>query len=134
MLPAGTSSCPPWVQSSPKLYVIWYLLLANHELNPSVIKSTSNDTLDDNLCPNAGGSGHEQDDWFGSGFTPLVNRLNTAAPGANLTGEDVDNIMALCPFDSLVYGRLSPFCQMFDDGEFELFQYADDIDKYYGTG
>ena len=49
-------------------------------------------------------------------------------------GKDVNNIMALCPFDSLVHARLSPFCQIFDDEDFELFQYADDIDKYYGTG
>ena len=65
---------------------------------------------------------------------PLANRLNTAAPGANLTTKDIYNLMALCPYDSLACMRLSPLCQLFADEEFKLFEYANDIDKYYGTG
>ena len=86
------------------------------------------------MCPNAGDGDDEQTEWLATAFVPLANRLNTAAPGANLTTQDVYNIMALCPFDSLVYARLSLLCQLFDDEEFELFEYANDIDKYYGTG
>lgn len=86
------------------------------------------------MCPDAGGSGDEEAEWLTSAYTPIANRLNTAAPGANLTTQDVDNIMALCPFDSLAQAKLNPFCGLFDDEEFELFEYADDIDKYYGTG
>ena len=110
------------------------LFLQNLGLTSSIIKSNSNNTLDDNMCPNAGDGDGEQAEWLATAFVPLTDRLNTAAPGANLTTRDVYNIMALCPFDSLVHVRLSPFCQLFDDDEFELFEYANDIDKYYGTG
>ena len=108
--------------------------LGNPELTPSIIKSNSNNTLDDNMCPNAGDGDDEQAEWLATAFSPLADRLNTGAPGANLTTQDVYNIMALCPFDSLVHARLSPLCQLFDDNEFELFEYANDVDKYYGTG
>jgi hypothetical protein len=100
----------------------------------SIIKNNSNNTLDDNMCPNAGDGDDEQAEWLSTAFTPLTNHLNAAAPGANLTTEDVYFIMTLCPFDSLAHVRLSPLCQLFDDGEFELFEYANDVDKYYGTG
>jgi len=87
------------------------------------------------VCPNAGDHGDgEQAEWLATAFTSLADRLNTAAPGASLKTEGVYNIMALSPFDSLVHFRLSPLCQLFDDEEFELFEYANDIDKYYGTG
>ena len=110
------------------------LCLETSELSSSIIKSTSNNTLDDNNCPNVGDGDKEQGEWFDAAFPPLVKRLNKAAPGANLEAKDVFNIMALCPFDSLAYNRLSPICQLFEDREFELFEYANDIDKYYGTG
>lgn len=86
------------------------------------------------MCPNSGDGDDEQAEWLTIAFTPLADRLNVAAPGANLTAKDVYFIMALCPFDSLAHVKLSPLCQLFDDKEFELFEYASDIDKYYGTG
>ena len=86
------------------------------------------------MCPNAGDGDDEQAEWLAAAFVLPTDRLNKGAPGANLTTEDVYNIMALCPFDSLAHVRLSPLCQMFDDEEFELFEYANDVDKYYGTG
>jgi len=86
------------------------------------------------MCPNAGDGDDEQSEWLSTAFTPLIDRLNAGAPGANLTKDDVYFLMALCPFDSLAHGRLSPLCQLFDDDEFELFGYANDVDKYYGTG
>ena len=103
-------------------------------MSPSVIKKNSNNTLDDNMCPNAGDGDDEQAEWFAAAFTPLADRLNAAAPGANLTTENVYFLMALCPFDSLAHERLSPLCRLFGDEEFELFEYANDVDKYYGTG
>ena len=43
--------------------------------------------------------------------------------------------MALCPYDPLAHMKLGPLCQLFADHEFELFEYANDLDgKYYGTG
>lgn len=108
--------------------------LADLKLSPYVIKANSNNTLDDNGCPNAGGSDEEEGEWFDVAFPPLADRLNKVAPGANLTTKDVYNLMALCPYDSLAYMRLSPLCQLFADKEFDLFEYANDLDKYYGTG
>lgn len=86
------------------------------------------------MCPNAGDGDDQQEEWFDAAFAPLADRLNAAAPGAHLKKKDVYNIMALCPFDSLAYERLSPLCQLFADDEFELFEYANDVEEYYGTG
>ena len=86
------------------------------------------------MCPNAGDGDGEQTEWLATAFASLADRLNTAASGASLTTQDVYNIMTLCPFDSLAHVRLSPLCQLFGDDEFELFEYANDVDKYYGTG
>ena len=106
----------------------------NPELSAFIIKSNSNNTLDDNMCPNVGDGDDERDEWLDTAFTPLADHLNKVAPGAKLKVKDVYNLMALCPFDSLAYNRLSPLCQLFTDDEFELFEYANDIDTYYGTG
>ena len=86
------------------------------------------------MCPNSGGGDDEQTEWLATAFPSLAESLNAAAPGANLTTEDVYFIMALCPFDSLAHAKLSPLCQLFNNEEFELFEYANDVDKYYGTG
>lgn len=86
------------------------------------------------MCPNVGDGNDERDEWLATAFTPLAHRLNKAAPGAKLKAKDVYSLMALCPFDSLAYNRLSAICQLFDDKEFELFEYANDIDTYYDTG
>ena len=73
--------------------------------------------------------------------TPIADRLNTLAPGANLSASDVTNLFALCAFES-VKGNFtegekvkeSDVCGLFEDHEFEGFEYDQDLDKYYGTG
>jgi len=96
--------------------------------------ANSNNTLNNNGCPKAGDGDKKEAKWFAAAFPPLADRLNKAAPGANLTTKDIYNLMALCPYDSLASMKLSPLCQLFADSEFELFEYANDLDKYYGTG
>ena len=98
-----------------------------------MIKVNSNNTFDDNGCPIACDGDDEEAEWFSTAFSPLTNRLNTAAQGANLMTKDIYNLMALCPYDSLAYMKLSPLRQLSADDEFELFEYANDIGKYYGT-
>lgn len=129
---------PLWVPFSPKRYVCpgIHIPLENPELSRFVflLEANSKNPLDNNECPNAGNGDAQEAKWLATAFPPLVDGLNIGAPGANLTPEDVYNLMALCPYDSLASMKLSPLCQLFADEEFELFEYANDIDKYYGTG
>ena len=93
-----------------------------------------NDTLDDKMCPNAGSSDTQTDLWSSIYGPPIANRLNAHAPGANLTGQDISNLMPLCAFETAATNSLSPFCGIFTHAEFAQFEYWADLDKYYGTG
>ncbi|KAI0028509.1 phytase [Vararia minispora EC-137] len=97
------------------------------------ISESGNCTLDDAMCPNAV-SGDESATWLAVFAPPITARLNTAAPGANLTDEDTLNLMGLCPFHTLIEESPSPFCKLFTRAEFESYEYYYDVDKFYGTG
>ncbi|KAJ7322877.1 phytase [Mycena albidolilacea] len=109
-----------------------------------IINEATNDTLQDNNCPNAGGSHKEMTEWLDVFGPPITARLNSWAPGANLTNEDIHGLMMLCAFHtvaSVPYGYtegsplpFSPFCSLFTPSEFESFEYSSDLDKYYSTG
>ncbi|KAL1748694.1 histidine phosphatase superfamily [Schizophyllum fasciatum] len=99
-----------------------------------VISEKLNDTLDDAMCPNAGDSDAQTDEWTSLYATPIAERLNANAVGANLSATNVYNLMSLCPFDTLAKEKPSPFCDLFTQDEFEGFAYVGDLDKYYGTG
>ena len=99
-----------------------------------VTKANSNNTLNNGGCPNAGNGDNQENEWLATAFPHLAKRLNKAAPGAKLKKKDILHLMALCPYDSLAHMKLSPLCQLFVDQEFGLFEYANDLDKYYGTG
>ena len=86
------------------------------------------------MCPKASNGTDQEARWFATAYPPLADRLNKAAPGANLEPEDAYNIMALCPYDSLAKRKLSPLCRLFADQQFELFEYASDVLRYYGNG
>jgi hypothetical protein len=74
------------------------------------------------MCPNAGSSDFQTDLWS-SIYGP-----------ANLTGQDISNLIPLCAFDTVATTALSPFCGIFTHAEFAQFEYWADLDKYYGTG
>ena len=93
-----------------------------------------NDTLDDKMCPNAGSSDAQTDLWSSTYAPPIADRLNTQAPGANLTASDISNLIPLCAFETVAKGTLSPFCPLFTAAEFAQYEYWSDLDKYYGTG
>jgi hypothetical protein len=93
-----------------------------------------NNTLEDKMCPAVGDATTQTDQWLSVFAPPILDRLNTGAPGANLTEHDVYSLMSLCPFDTVAKRSLSPFCDMFDKREFEKFEYRGDLDKYYGRG
>ena len=63
-----------------------------------------------------------------------MKRLNAAALGANLTGDDVTSIISLCAFDTVAKEKPSQFCNLFTQSDFDGFEYYMDLDKYYGTG
>ncbi|KAI0682711.1 phytase [Cytidiella melzeri] len=100
------------------------------------IGASTNDTLDDSQCPDAGDSTEQVSAWEAVYATPIANRLNTAAPGANLTTTDVFNLISLCPFDTIFNFKKSPWCTLFEQFPTALpgFAYDGDLNKFYGTG
>ncbi|KAH7923634.1 acid phosphatase [Leucogyrophana mollusca] len=110
---------------------------SNHVYSPllSVILSeTSNDTLDNAMCPACERSAVESDEWR-STFTPsILHRLKKAVPGAKLKAGDITNLMSACAFDTVAHEKASPFCSMFTLEEFRSYEYDEDIKKYYYTG
>ena len=64
----------------------------------------------------------------------IAARLNSAAPGANLEPQDAHAIMHLCPFETVAKGKLSPFCSLFSEEDFEIYEYAGDLQKFYFAG
>ena len=86
------------------------------------------------MCPNAGSSDTQTDLWSSIYGPPIANRLNAHAPGANLTGQDISNLIPLCALETAATSTLSPFCDIFTLREFAQFEYWADLDKYYGTG
>lgn len=86
------------------------------------------------MCPNVGDSDVQTNQWLDIYGPNIAARLNTWAPGANLTGRDIFDLMSLCPFDSLAKQEYSPFCRLFTEDDFRAFEYSGDLDKYYGTG
>lgn len=65
---------------------------------------------------------------------PIAARLNSVAPGANLDPQDVRAIMHLCPFETVAKEAQSPFCLIFSEEDFEMYEYAWDLEKFYNTG
>ncbi|KAJ7618166.1 acid phosphatase [Mycena polygramma] len=105
-----------------------------------ILPENGNDTLDNSGCPNAGNSDNQTDTWLAVFAPNITARLNSWAPGANLTDAETYALISMCPFHtvgSFVPGgqlKLSPFCALFTDAEFAAFEYSMDLDKYYGTG
>ncbi|KAF9265083.1 phytase [Marasmius fiardii PR-910] len=119
---------------------------SNNQYNPKLSVTISeakgaNNTLDDNNCPAQVGSDAQTDRWISVFAPPITQRLNKAAPGANLTDQEIYSLMSLCAFDTVAHlcdGRYpnnqSPFCDLFSKREFEFFEYEGDLDKFYNTG
>jgi hypothetical protein len=52
----------------------------------------------------------------------------------NLTSADAQALITLCALETVAKEEYSPFCELFDDSDFEGFEYAMDLDKFYYTG
>lgn len=106
------------------------------KFNPGVaisLPESQNNTLKEN-CPNSPQGRKQKDEWLSVFAPPIAKRLNKAAPGTNLTDDDIFNLMCMCPFESTAKERASKFCKLFTKKEFEAFEYHGDVEKYYKTG
>ncbi|KAJ3506030.1 hypothetical protein NLJ89_g7102 [Agrocybe chaxingu] len=136
-IPFVRSSSGQRVVDSATNWTAGFSLASNHVYNPPlsvILDEDRNDTLDDNMCPNAGDSDTQTEIWTNIFGAPIATRLNAQALGANLTATDISFLMPLCAFDSIVREAPSPFCDLFTPAEFAQYEYYGDLDKYYGTG
>ena len=86
------------------------------------------------MCPNAGDADAYTDAWQAAFAAPIRDRLNTAAPGANLTLDDIPSLISLCAFHTVALSESSPWCPLFTQADFDAFEYYGDLNKFYGTG
>ncbi|KAG2361626.1 histidine phosphatase superfamily [Suillus spraguei] len=95
---------------------------------------TSNNTLEDHMCPNSRASEDEANIWRDIFSVSIVHRLNAAAVGAEILSEDVPGLMSLCAFETVFEEKESNFCDLFSLKEFQAYEYYQDLLKYYKTG
>lgn len=86
------------------------------------------------MCPNAGDSEKQTKIWESIYASSIAARLSASAPGANLSVGDVTSLISLCALETVAKIDPSDFCGIFDQSEFERFEYYEDLNKYYGTG
>ncbi|KAL8348510.1 hypothetical protein RB601_002431 [Gaeumannomyces tritici] len=99
----------------------------------------SNNTLDHGLCTafeRSKGGAKVQAEFLASFGGPIRDRLNKGMPGANITLDEVVQLMELCPFESVARtdGRLSEFCGLFSREEWRSYDYLMTLGKYYSYG
>ena len=101
--------------------------------------SGQNNTLDHGLCDAFESSTHgseAQQKWANVFTPPIAARLNENLQGAALDGNDVIHVMDLCPYETVAsdIGKLSPFCYLFSEKEWQQYDYYQAVGKYYGYG
>lgn len=70
-------------------------------------------------------------------FAPvIVARLNHDLPGAKFSVAQTTYMMDLCPFETVASatGAISPFCDLFNQTEWEAYGYYQSLGKWYGYG
>ncbi|KAF3939214.1 hypothetical protein ABW19_dt0207978 [Dactylella cylindrospora] len=113
--------------------------------NPLTIPEgeTWNNTLDHGICRKyeEGPSteiGPQAQAEFAATFTgELIEKLSVDIQGIELTPKDAIALMTMCPFHTVASPSattLSPFCRMFNESDFENFDYYQSLGKYYGYG
>lgn len=100
-----------------------------------------NNTLSHDNCPAL-----EDSDLSGSaqmsfleGFAPaILDRIEQNLPGVNLSTKDALYLMDLCPFETVAKtpeaSKLSPFCSLFTQEEWQHYDYYQSLGKYYAYG
>lgn len=101
-----------------------------------------NNTLDHDLCtnfedgPDSDISDNAQATWTSVFVPPIQRRLNHELPGANFSTTQVIDMMDLCPFNTVnnAGGKISPFCDLFTQKEWQQYGYYESLGKWYGYG
>ena len=113
-----------------------------------------NNTLDHGLCTAFEGAstGHEAQQVFAGTFVPqITSRLKQDLGMSNFVDTDMIVLMDLCPYTVVAETEFSrgdrvtfrsvfkdptsnPFCALFDDAEWESYDYFQTLGKYYGFG
>ena len=86
------------------------------------------------MCPAAVNTKTQVKGFIDIAAKDIALRLNSGAPDANLTAQDAYALMHLCPFDTVATEVVSPFCGLFSEEDFEIYEYAGDLEKFYYTG
>ena len=86
------------------------------------------------MCPAAVGAKTEVIEFVDIAGKDIAARLNSHAQDANLTAQDAYAIMHMRPFDTVAKEAVSPFCALFSEEDFEIYEYAGDLKKFYKTG
>ncbi|KAF7368307.1 Phosphoglycerate mutase-like protein [Mycena venus] len=88
--------------------------------NPS---AKGNDTLDDNMCLNAGDSDAQTDAWLAAFAPNITARLNRLAPGANVTDTETYSLLSMCSlhtaasFEYLTKERFTTYPSVFPSAQ-----------------
>lgn len=86
------------------------------------------------MCPNAGDSDAQTEQWQNVFAPPIVKHFRTVLPGSTLANADIPNLIALCAFDTLYKLTQSPWCSLFTSEDYRDYEYYGALDKYYNTG
>jgi len=96
-----------------------------------------NNTLDHGLCTafeDSTAGSEAQQIWVDTFIAPILQRLNDNLPEANLSSTEAIFVMDLCPYETVhsPTGKLSPFCGLFTEREWQEYDYYQSLGKYYG--
>ncbi|KDQ13674.1 hypothetical protein BOTBODRAFT_55920 [Botryobasidium botryosum FD-172 SS1] len=102
----------------------------------------SNNTLNDNNCPAADKviADAAQAKFAALYFPSITARLSRtvggtpSSPSLQLTDADTVNLMSMCSYDTVAKGVKSPFCGVFEPEEWPLYEYYQDLGKFYKNG
>jgi hypothetical protein len=72
--------------------------------------------------------------WLGIFAPNITTFLNSQAQGSTLVDEDVPELMSLCSYESLYHYATTPWCDVFDEKQWQDYEYYTDLEKFYGTG
>ncbi|KAF7311381.1 Phosphoglycerate mutase-like protein [Mycena kentingensis (nom. inval.)] len=124
-----------------------YLSQGNYLSEPSanraniiVLPDSVNYTFANSLTPSAGCPQYASGDTssvagtFRLSYQPrIAARLNKFLDGLQLNATDIGVMMDLCGFQTAVNGD-TRFCGLFEESEWRLYEYAHDLNYYYGSG
>ncbi|KAJ7775204.1 phosphoglycerate mutase-like protein [Mycena metata] len=125
-----------------------YLSQGNYLTTPSSNRGTIislpdsvNFTFADSLTPSTGCPAYPTGDTSGVATTvfratyqgAIAARLNKFLDGLTLDATDIGVMQDLCGFQAEIDGD-TRFCDVFEDSEWLDYEYADDLNYYYGSG